>query len=83
MKTIDIQVTATIFDDPEYCRTEKGECEFVDNNYNPPDCQIFDSDIFFSEATYPYGDLIKCDQCKEAYKKAKYTSASAGQWKQL
>jgi len=66
-----------IFDDPEYCQKEDGSkrCRFVAFNWGEAYkyCPVFDNAklIEFDLKCDPWGlGTEKCDQCKEAWKKA-------------
>lgn len=66
--TIDIQVTATIFDDPEFCNSDNDikRCEYVNH-----ECATWTCKLFIDYLEVDNSRLIKCDQCKEVWKKAK------------
>ena len=64
MKEIEIDYKPKIFDDPEYCETKKEHCGRKEK---------------FGIICYQFGNIlkvnnerkIKCDECKEHYKRAK------------
>lgn len=73
METIDIQKHSppiNIFGSPEFCsgddkNTAFGLCKFLVASIDG--CLLFDNEkLFFSEGKY-----IKCQKCKEAWKKSK------------
>ena len=72
MKTTKIQIEAEIFDDAEYCNLgEKSECYYLDNFHNV--CRMHSNrgnPVFLKYNSWRTYE--KCDQCKEAWKKAKY-----------
>lgn len=64
-----IKVEVEIFDDPEYCKNEFEECEYLDKMHH---ITRVDSCNLFNVTVKNSGGLkIKCPQCKEAYQKAK------------
>ena len=64
MTEIEIDHNPKIFDDPEYCNLYLITCRFlsIDN-----ECNLFKYDC---ELRLQFR-AVKCDQCKDAYKKAK------------
>jgi len=63
MDTIDIQVKRTIPNHPDYCSS----CQHLSNYLGTLSCEVFAS----VEISSYDGNADKCDQCKEAWKKAK------------
>ena len=66
-----IQVEQDVFDDPEFCATTAGECNFLDSDCH---CIIFDISPVEGFTTTDGIDhdqvFIKCDACKAAYQAA-------------
>ncbi len=66
MAHIEIDKKPVIFDDLEYCRTYKGE---FDHMKTEKKCSLFNNEkLDHAEITYY---IIKCDECKAAWKKVK------------
>lgn len=64
MTEIEIEVKRKIFDDPIYCESREKSCDYCHGLWY---CELF------CEKLGEWRSLeIKCDQCKEAWKKAQY-----------
>ncbi len=65
MREIEIDFKPKVFDDPEYCNSDTERCEYLEMKVQ---CSLFKSLLGFG----PNPDRnFKCDQCKEAYQRAK------------
>lgn len=78
MKTIDIQDTFQIFDDPEFCGDRLFECpnlyatetsEFNCHYYSDYGSRELES--IRLETEFSRSKAVKCDQCKQAWEKTK------------
>lgn len=75
MKTINIAPhieELNVFDDPEYCESNEDECPRLLSDENKRICGVYpDGAIYDFNIDQKTVRIKKCDQCKEAYQKAK------------
>ena len=78
MKTINIAPfidELNVFDDPEYCNDINDRCSYFDDEWcvcclHVKDEQPIELEWVQIEAPLFYVSIVKCPQCKEAYRKA-------------
>ena len=69
-----IEIKIEVFDDPEFCNDDKNSCSFVSGQTAVffQGCNCFEEKIYYDTGHIDSGNyLLKCDQCKAAYRKAK------------
>ncbi len=76
---MNINIDVEIFDDPEYCENDGVNCSHNGNNAvtDCERCLLFGEDLV---TDYSSVLLIKCDECKKAYKIAKEFEDAKGKF---